>query len=137
MNYEKQTWERGETISADKLNHIEEGVEQVSQNGGGMLVVKPTGRTTQNGDYELIWQDKTWQEVDDALANGMMVILPSKVTANGGHEVVFINMTNVFTSAPTHRIDTSLGSGGSNPPTYYADSADGYLYTKKLSGGIS
>ena len=28
MSYEKQTWVTGETITAEKLNHIEDGVEQ-------------------------------------------------------------------------------------------------------------
>lgn len=33
MAYEKQTWECGETITADKLNHMEDGIEEAS--GGG------------------------------------------------------------------------------------------------------
>ena len=28
MSYEKQTWVCGETITADKLNHMEEGIEE-------------------------------------------------------------------------------------------------------------
>lgn len=31
MAYEKQTWQCGETITADKLNHMEDGI---SENGG-------------------------------------------------------------------------------------------------------
>lgn len=31
MSYEKQTWETGEVITADKLNHMEDGIE----NAGG------------------------------------------------------------------------------------------------------
>lgn len=34
MSYEKQTWECGETITADKLNHMEEGIENASSSGG-------------------------------------------------------------------------------------------------------
>ena len=34
MAYEKQTWTCGETITADKLNHMEDGIE----NCGGVLV---------------------------------------------------------------------------------------------------
>lgn len=32
MSYEKQTWATGEVITADKLNHMEDGI---SQSGGG------------------------------------------------------------------------------------------------------
>ena len=35
MAYEKQTWVCGETITADKLNHMEDGIEQCC--GGGVL----------------------------------------------------------------------------------------------------
>lgn len=34
MAYERQTWTCGETITADKLNHIEEGLA----NSGGVQV---------------------------------------------------------------------------------------------------
>lgn len=30
MAYEKQTWECGDTVTAEKLNHIEEGIEELS-----------------------------------------------------------------------------------------------------------
>lgn len=36
MAYEKQTWECGETITADKLNHMEEGISSANS-GGGVL----------------------------------------------------------------------------------------------------
>lgn len=32
MAYEKQTWETGELITADKLNHMEDGI---ADSGGG------------------------------------------------------------------------------------------------------
>lgn len=35
MAYEKQTWECGETITAEKLNHIENGIADASSGGGG------------------------------------------------------------------------------------------------------
>lgn len=36
MAYEKQTWSCGETITADKLNHMEDGIAD-SGSGGGVL----------------------------------------------------------------------------------------------------
>ena len=33
MAYEKQTWQCGETITADKLNHMEDGIEECCSGG--------------------------------------------------------------------------------------------------------
>ena len=38
MSYEKQTWANGDVITAEKLNHMEDGIE----NAGGALVVHMT-----------------------------------------------------------------------------------------------
>lgn len=38
MAYEKQTWTCGETITADKLNHIENGL--ASAGGGGYWITR-------------------------------------------------------------------------------------------------
>ena len=35
MSYEKQTWTTGETITAEKLNHLEDGVASAGSGGGG------------------------------------------------------------------------------------------------------
>ena len=33
MSYEKHTWESGETITAEKLNHIEDGIADLHKEG--------------------------------------------------------------------------------------------------------
>lgn len=35
MAYEKHTWVNNETITANKLNNIEDGIEEAAQSGGG------------------------------------------------------------------------------------------------------
>lgn len=35
MAYEKHEWVNGETITAEKMNNIEEGIAEASQSGGG------------------------------------------------------------------------------------------------------
>jgi len=75
MAYTKQTWQTGETITADKLNHIEDGI------AGGTLVI---GGFSNDDDDNLVGtSDKTWQEIDNALATGArcVVVVPS----GGGH----------------------------------------------------
>lgn len=39
MAYEKQVWECGDVVTAEKLNHIEEGIESASESGGGTVEV--------------------------------------------------------------------------------------------------
>ena len=58
MSYEKQTWTTGDTITAEKLNHMEDGIEN-----NGTLVVN----AVESGD--IITLDKTWQEIYDAFPN--------------------------------------------------------------------
>lgn len=100
MNYEKQTWERGETISADKLNHIEEGIA----NSGGTFLIQPTGEATEDDTYVYHWYDKTWKEADDALASGMYVTAGQPPQEGGivimlGHTQQHI--THSFMSSPS------------------------------------
>lgn len=38
MSYSKQTWANGDVITAEKLNHIEDGVYANSQSGGMVVV---------------------------------------------------------------------------------------------------
>lgn len=37
MAYTKHTWDCDELITADKLNHIENGIEEAEQNGCGLV----------------------------------------------------------------------------------------------------
>ena len=59
MSYTKQTWESGDIITAEKLNHMEDGISAGGSGGaGGILVV--------NGNSQTGALDKTWQEIHDA-----------------------------------------------------------------------
>ena len=58
MSYDKQTWQTGDVITANKLNHIEDGI--AGAGGGGVLVVS---YTVDGGTATL---NHTWQEIYDA-----------------------------------------------------------------------
>ncbi len=47
MSYEKQTWANGDVITANKLNHMEDGIAGA---GGGILKINPS-------DFEMITID--------------------------------------------------------------------------------
>ena len=63
MSYEKHTWETGETITADKLNNLENGVAS-SGSGSGIFEIVATG------DEDSKTLDKTWKEIVDAFDSG-------------------------------------------------------------------
>lgn len=56
MTYQKQTWVTGETITEQKLNHMEDGI------ANAILIVNAT-RDESTGVTTL---DKTWQQIHDA-----------------------------------------------------------------------
>lgn len=108
MAYEKQTWACGDTITADKMNHMEEGIENA---GSSVLEV---GMTTSGNTITL---DKTWQEIYDAMpnayisleANGKICILGTAVPQN--HYIV-------ITFDPTQEDMQMM--------VFFTDSASGY-----------
>lgn len=66
MAYEKQTWVTGETITAQKLNHMEDGI--ASGGGSFPITLIPTGADT--GTI-----DKTYSEILTALESGKIPIM--------------------------------------------------------------
>ena len=127
MNYEKQTWERGETISADKLNHMEEGIANAG--GGGTLVV---GFDRLEGDFPNVYEvyDKTWSEVSSALENNIRVVVRPEDPRG---------ITNVFPVVTARLFEGAYSIGFLKPISetsigvtiLYACSADGYLQSKQ------
>lgn len=69
MAYEKQEWKCGDTVTAEKLNHIEDGI---ANSGSGVLALTSV-RTEEVGDCDYHYTGHTLQEVIDALQSGMPV----------------------------------------------------------------
>ena len=63
MSYEKQTWQTGDVVTAEKLNHIEDGIDGAGGGGGSLLVTLVNGETF----------NKTWNEVKTAVVSGIPV----------------------------------------------------------------
>ena len=59
MAYEKQTWANGDVITANKLNHIKDGIGNIN----GILSVKQS----LNSETNKMTLNKTWQEIHNAL----------------------------------------------------------------------
>ena len=135
MSYEKTTWQTGDVVTAEKLNKLEDGVQNATElpsvtaeddgdvltvvegewakatpsGGGGSLAI---GVTSVDGVDTL---NKTWQEIHDALAEGKYCVIVES-TEN------FLSQTYV---------STVMSGDGSyvifvDEDAYVASSASGY-----------
>lgn len=66
MSYTKQTWATGDIITADKMNHMEDGIADSGGGGAFLINISDDG-----GRYTL---SKTWKEIKDALTSGKQCI---------------------------------------------------------------
>ena len=112
MSYDKNTWQTGDVITANKLNHIEDGIENAG--GGGVLV---TGTTIEGGKPTLA---NTWQEVHDA----PMTVLPFAVSENSIVTMISSEVTKISDS--DYQISFVALSDPTNPLVFDTTSADGY-----------
>lgn len=70
MPYEKHTWQTGETITAEKLNNIEEGINTL--NAGGCLYIEILSIDSENNTATL---SKTFEEINNAFHNNLNIVL--------------------------------------------------------------
>ncbi len=106
MSYEKQTWQTGEVITEQKLNHMEDGIAM-----GGILFVH-----LDDTEGAL---DKTWQQIHDDARSKVVFI------DHGDDDAVELELVQeVYTGRDNkYYVMAYRGHGAS---TYVTDSADGY-----------
>ena len=78
MAYEKQTWQTGDVITQEKLNHMEDGI--AGAGGGSVLVVN----VNEDASTESRILDKTWAEIQEAMVSHGVV---ARMTLLGGADV--------------------------------------------------
>ena len=83
MAYTPTTWVTGDTITAVKLNNMEQGIASA---GGLIVLIEPT----QDG-MQLIFS-KTWKEIYDAITAVPVIFL--RVEANGNYNDISILLLN-------------------------------------------
>lgn len=86
MSYEKTTWVTGDTITAEKLNKIESGIENNS-----IMIVRSI-LSTQNYSWVL---DKTWQEMYDFTNNDGIIFIITEDQYDG----IQIELVTTITSS--------------------------------------
>lgn len=122
MSYDKQNWQTGDVITANKLNHIEDGIA----NGGGVVVV----HVTEEDDTFTL--DKTWNELQELLASGALVATVDEYT--GTTTMQFLAQTFASLDGTTYAVAFIGGAikpdwtGETTVAVYSCESADGYPY---------
>ena len=117
MSYEKTTWETGDIVTAEKLNNIENGIENAG--GGSTFVV--------NVEFEVsgLTCDKTWAEILNAGTNGESIIFVLK----GTNEVQYFYPSHIFKDGKDFIVATvSVDNNGVNRFVFSTNSENGYPY---------
>lgn len=100
MSYTPNTWQTGDTITAAKLNNMEQGIASA----GGVLIVNESNKTL----------DKTWQTISDAGFSVLHSQLNGQLLQFGCVEDEGDYLVTYWTFGLTE------------PMLYIADSASGY-----------
>jgi hypothetical protein len=72
-DYIPHTWTSGETITADKMNHLEQGI---GSGGGGIFLVRMT--MIEDGNSHSMMLDKTAGEIINASESGKLVLIQAE-----------------------------------------------------------
>lgn len=112
MAYTKHTWETGEVITAENLNHIEDGLAS----GGVLLVNAIEDETAQTTTL-----DKTWQQIHDA---AIAVVVIENETGQSKGCVESVNSLDTD-------YKVAVGTDG-----YITDSPNGYPVLHWDDGGV-
>ena len=116
--YEKQTWNTGDIITEDKLNHIEDGIASC-----GMFVVGSTyDESTQTETL-----DKTYKEIKDAVEAGRNVVQKKEQNDDGDSFTALFFLTVIGNDNGNYYVDfVKLSSTGNSVTSFLADSENGY-----------
>ena len=128
MAYVPKEWECGEVVTAEALNHIEQGILAADACcGESMLVLTQTGSREATAEEcpnggTVYTYNHTGQEVYDALAAGKLVVLGYVDTQNQQINFLYPQYINASTTGLTININEP------DEVTLTSDSPDDYLY---------
>lgn len=136
MAYTPTEWACGDTITAEKLNKLEEGLAECC-GGGTVRVIKPTGESGNivggNGiSCTAYYYDMTYAELGETMRNGTIVFaqfpIPIGATSNlaGVEQIQIVSIP--FNETPTEETELILAYNSRLSVLYTNES--GKLYTK-------
>ena len=113
MSYEPYTWRGGDTVTASKLNHIEQGISDAGQSGGSFFV---------NIDMENMVLDKTAGEIYTAMQNGQPTYIYAIDSEDSG--VMHVPVLNI--GGGVIRTLAGMGSSSFEVIPFFYESLDDY-----------
>ena len=117
MAYEKQNWVCGDTLTAEKLNHMEQGIEDASQSGGGSEIVNMTTTIDENNCL-VCTLDKTASELYDIVfTQGKDIKITGESNGSVGYlyPVSINNSLQVSSDDGKISLNASQDGGGGTP----------------------
>ena len=137
MSYTPHTWVNNETITAAKLNNIEEGISEAAQSGGGGVLICNSSYDGNEDNYVL---DKTAQEIYDALLAGTPVYIKYQYGSTESYtgelylapvirfsNYNYTNDLKIYASKPVHgQVSSTSAVGIPGVLTYIASGLDEY-----------
>ena len=104
MSYTPTEWKSGDVITAEKLNHIEEGIENAGSSAVA-LIISPLDVTQEGHDLDF---DKTFAEVDTAFRAGIPCLVAQEYTrdTDGASHQVYKRLSVVATEEVTYGNET-------------------------------
>ena len=103
MSYTPTNWQTGDTITATKLNHMEDGIAQ-----GDTLIV---GVSLNDGTATM---DKTWQEIYNAMPNAIIKTETEEALSTS----LIVSAYYEASSAPSHYVIVESCDPYTTPPTF-------------------
>ena len=132
MSYTPTEWKSGDVITAEKLNHIEEGIgEAGGSSGGGALILRPLA-TPQAGhalDFE-----ETFDEVYDALQAGTpCYVIQTEVQTGPDYSQEYDYYARIIKcsimGSKSFTLDVNIpGENGVSDTELLEDESDGHIY---------
>ena len=95
MTYNKQTWQNGDTITADKLNHIETGINEASAGVGNEVLIVKAELSFDDGSYIVDSVSNTYAEILAAENDDKLVIAKCVYATAYGNEYFILPLHNV------------------------------------------
>ena len=145
MAYEKHTWECDELITADKLNHMEDGIEDASQSPFAIVRLSATGFSSGTKDFAYldyaIYDNVSgqWQFINSTdhyhyivgFDEPFEIALPPLPIPSGGEMYPFITLADQNTS-----IVATGGVSNASESVYYEWGSYTQAYRITGSGSI-
>ena len=112
--YTPTVWAAGDTVTAAKLNKMEQGIADGCSSGGGLVV-----HANISGGSSVL--DKTWQEIWDAMESGQSVLVMSSSSGSGFGSVDHAYATSIYfeTGEFTEYIVEANGNFSASSPSDY------------------